>query len=542
MTAQKKVFSLQLIAFSLLITLIVLFLPGSVLAQSNQPSPPSTPTPVTSENYKAPQNANYTMVNLEHALLCELAGISPAGKCLGLQKDQDQNKVVAYLYDQVPTGGVIGGLTAVMVAMYANPPTSTIQYLADLGKGFGIIKPVYAQVGGSGAGIIEPIKNLWQAVRNLTYLIFIVIFLVVGFMIMFRQRLGPQAVVTIQTALPGLVVGLILVTFSYFIAALLIDLSFVGIQLVAELFVRAGPNSFGNTPEAIKNIASRSNLFELIWSPSVLRLPQNVGEVTAGMFSTIFSGSGFSIGAIITAVIGTVIATMVAGPVGFLAALGVGGAGAVAGAVVGPFLGSLLIGMLVPLILVVALMIQFFRLLFGLISSYIQLLVATTAGPLIILFASTPGRGGALGMWWKTLLANSLIFPAVFAAFLFAGLILSTNPGSWRTAPPLFGGLSTELLRIIIAYGIMLGTPAIPDMIRTALGVKGPQGFTQAALGGFMGGVAVGRAGYGAATARFSEEAQARARAEAQFRAGAAAAAPANETKWWYGLFRGGRH
>lgn len=439
---------------------------------------------ITQKNYRAPQNANYTILNLEHSIFCELAGTSPVDKCIGLGKDKKIS-----LYDQVPGGGALGGLTTFMIAMY-QPPTSTAQYLAHLGENLGFVKPAYAQVGGSGAGIIEPIRALWLVTRNLAYIAFIIVFIVVGFMIMFRARINPQTVIGIQQALPGLILGLILVTFSYFIAALLIDLAFVGIQVVGQIFLRAGNNALDT-----EALARSSNVFNLF--VSTIR-PENIPEVAGGVVGTLFSAGGGGAGGaavfLIPAVIGGIVGTVLAPGVG--TAIGVlGGAAAPA-----------ILGLIVPLILILAIIIQFFRLLFGLITSYISLLVTTIVGPFIILFASIPGRSGVLGLWWKSLLGNALVFPAVFAAFMFAGLILGLDPKAFNASPPLFGGLSTELLRLILAYGIILGTPAIPGMVRRAIGVPELGGIPQAAIGGFMvgaqaGGAIAGPAGRGAAGA-----------------------------------------
>jgi hypothetical protein len=431
-------------------------------------------TPISAQNYKAPQNANYTLENLQHSLLCEIAGMSPVGKCIGQQKTQD-GKIGAFLYDKIPGGGAIGGLTTATVAMFTNPPTSSREYLASIKESFGA-KPAYAQsVSGSGEGIIRPILTLWQVTRNLAYLAFIIVFIAVGFMIMFRTKINPQTVISAQAALPGLVVGLILVTFSYFIASLLIDISFVAMQLVAQLFIQSNaPNFFGD----IHNLAQDSNVFHLFTGS--FRFGDNFTDVTGGIWRTMLQGQGDALSStafavFLPAIIGGLIGGLLLGPVGGIAGIAAGGG-------IVP-----IIGLIVPLILIVVLLIQFFRLFFKLIGAYISLLTGTITAPLVILYSSIPGRGGALGDWFKGMLANALIFPAVFVAFLFAGMILATNPAVWTASPPLFGGLSTELLRILLAYGIILGTPAIPDTVKGAFGVKDlAAGFTKAAASGVV--------------------------------------------------------
>lgn len=439
--------------------------------------------------WNAKTQSNFSLETLEHGAMCEIAGTSPIGDCVG----HKANGELSY-YNQ-PGAGAIGGITSLMVAMYATPPTSSAQYIADIGNNLGLIKPAYAQtsVAGSGEGIIRPVRNLWQVMRNVAYLGFIFVFLAVGLMIMFRQKINPQTVISAQTALPGLVIGLILVTFSYFIAALIIDLSFVGVQLVAQIFTQAGgPNAFD-----IQNLAQNSSVFSLLGSSLTRINPLEIGRAAG---STVFGSTGsFAVTSVITGIMGAIVGVSLfpaLGPFALGAALLGGAVGAGAGPVILPGI----VAILVPLILIIALFIQFFRLVFNLISTYIGLLVSTITGPLVILNASIPGRGGGLSNWWKSLLANSLVFPAVFGAFLFAGLILAvplgTQPGTWgTTTPPLFGGLNTSLIKIIISYGILLGIPAIPDMVRNAFGIKGTNPLAQAALGGFMQGFGVVRTG-----------------------------------------------
>lgn len=466
-----------------------------------QPSITPTITPNSGDNdiskgWNAVTQTSYTTDNLMCDLLAKAGGYCPYGK-VAVRKISSNGEITLKLDQGKPGGGAIGSLTNAIAALY-NPPTSTVEYLADVGQGFGIIKPAYAQVGGSGQSIIEPIRGLWQVIRNFTYLLFIIIFLVVGFMIMLRQKINPQTVISLQSALPGLIIGLILVTFSYFISALIIDIAFVGVQVVVQIFTQPGvPNGLW-THAQMQNLANSSNAFDLFRSAAFDRWSQNFQDVSSGTGNTMNSvGSigGIGLPALLTAIVGGVIGSLF-GPVGAATGAGIGFAW---GSVNSPIPG--IIGLIVPLILVVALMIQFFRLLFQLINAYLALLISTLTSPLVILAASLPGKGGTLGFWWKTILGNALVFPAVFAAFLFAGMILGTKPAQWQVSPPLFGGLNPELLRIIIAYGIILGTPAIPGMVKQALGVKDIQGIPQAALGGIMGGAGAVRTGYGRATA-----------------------------------------
>lgn len=388
------------------------------------------------------------------------------------------------IQEKVP-GSAMGATTKVMAALYDNPPASSKEYLAYMGSNLGLIDTAYAQVGGSGNNVLTPILKLWLFFRNLALLLFIVIFIVVGFMIMLRRRLNPQTVVTIQSALPGLVIGIILVYFSYFVASLIVDTSFVGMKVVAYVFSASEtPNIFNNpsvspdiTPEKLAEgsilsifgaflqnnrlssevIAPLSeefnakNLFEFL---GILNPEQAQSARTGDFFSLIFSGS---VGAVAAQAIDVL-------PLGHL------------------------LGILLSAIIILALLIQMLRLLWALISAYITILIFTIAGPFFILVGSIPGRGSAITYWWISILGNVLIFPAVFFVILFAGVFLS-DATQFTYTMPLFVTLPITLIKAIIAYGLLLASPAVPGLVKQALGVKDITALQQAAFGG---GVAAG--------------------------------------------------
>ena len=398
--------------------------------------------------------------------------LAPGQHCV--TRDLDGN--LKYL-DQIPgvaSGGALGGLGTIMMTMYSSPPTSTTQYLASVKENLGLTKPALAAsgIGGSGNGVIEPVLKLWQLSRNISYLAFILVFVVVGFMIMFRTRISQQTVVSAQQALPGLVIGLILVTFSYLLSAFIIDFSFVGMKLVAYFF----SPSISGVPNIISDpnkVAEQSNIFGLFgaftWNGQLLEFIPDVAK----LFHSVGSGLGTALNP-----------SDLFNPQAVLAKLALQGASLALGGI---------IGILVILVLLIALFIQMFRLIWQLVSCYIAVLVITIAGPLIILISSIPGRGAVASLWWKSLLGNILVFPAVFASFMFAGVFLAgVNSGDFTTALPLFAGIPIEVLKLIIGYGIVLGTPAVPGMVKKALQVPDIQGIPQMAMSGVMGGGTVG--------------------------------------------------
>jgi hypothetical protein len=213
------------------------------------------------------------------------------------------------------SGGAFGQMSQLAAVLYGAPPARSTEYLAQINNNMGIASPVYAQgaptsVGGSGSGVVAPVLAVWTTTRNIAYLGFVFIFIVIGFMIMFRRRLNPQTVISAQIALPGLVIGLILVTFSYFIAALIIDTSFLGMQLTAQIFMQSGGNIYNN--QQIQGMANDSNLFNLYRSS--VRFGENFNDVQSGVRDTLNSatsgvipGGAFSLPGFLITVVGSIL-------------------------------------------------------------------------------------------------------------------------------------------------------------------------------------------------------------------------------------------
>lgn len=108
-----------------------------------------------------------------------------------------------------------------------NPPASGVAYLADVGQKLNLVKPAYAQTGLGFNALLNPFLPAWRAVRNFTYLVFAVAAVIMGVAIMLRYKINPQTVITIQSSIPRLVIGLVFITFSYAIVGLLVDFIYV---------------------------------------------------------------------------------------------------------------------------------------------------------------------------------------------------------------------------------------------------------------------------------------------------------------------------
>jgi hypothetical protein len=335
--------------------------------------------------------------------------------------------------------GALGYISTGITTLINNPPASSITYLADIGQNIGIAKPAYAQ--GIGFAGLNPILFIWKAFRNLAYLAFILIFVIYGFMIMFRVKIDPRTVVSFQSALPKIVISLILVTFSYAIVGLLIDLSYLLIFVSISFFQTANLiDSTGATQ--IQNVVFNENIFKVILNNFPLFIGQAAGAV--GALVENFTGNLPIIGGTTNA--------------------------------------------LAILIFAIAILFVMFKLFFALLTSYIGIIMDTIFAPLKLLFDVLPGQNGFQG-WILGLLANILVFPATVFMLILAAVLMGkngsnpwgvVNPGysgqntGW--VPPLLGmqsGGATQYVPSLIGLGILFILPKIVDMIKEMFGQKG---------------------------------------------------------------------
>lgn len=123
----------------------------------------------------------------------------------------------------------------VLDAISSNP-ISGIGYVKGVISKFNPVTEVQAQGFGFSTGA-DSIKALWQATRNISYALVVLAVIVMAFMIMFRVKMSPQLVISVQSALPNIIFTVVLITFSYAIAGFIIDLMYVVIGLIASLLV-----------------------------------------------------------------------------------------------------------------------------------------------------------------------------------------------------------------------------------------------------------------------------------------------------------------
>ena len=334
-------------------------------------------------------------------------------------------------------------------------PASGVEYVADTASRLKIIPDAYAQ--GVGFEGLQPALKAWKVTRNMTYALSILAVIVMSFMIMFRVKISPQVVITVQSALPKIIIALVLITFSYAIAGFVIDISYLILGIIAALITSSGVGISGLSMIPFFNsLVMGSGLF---WS-----------LLFAQLIFLIFYGA---IGALVG--------------LGATAVTGVATAGAtVPLAVVGGGIGAILF-----LLLIIMMIVASVKILWLLIKTTINVLLLIIAAPLMIL-AGTFSSGLGFGAWLKQLVANVAVFPMVrlmlfLSHYFFWGMRLKNETilAGWTAVNPMeivpFGGESTLLpgylpfnvgtgiLGWILSFGVFFLIPKIGEIIKSMI-------------------------------------------------------------------------
>jgi len=327
-------------------------------------------------------------------------------------------------------------------SMMSRNPISGYGYIKQKLAKFHIIPEAQAQTG-FGFRSLQPIQPMWAAVRNISYFFLIIVFIAMSFMIMFKVKMSPQTVITVQSALPKLVVILVLITFSYAIAGLVIDLSYVVLGMFSVIVKNVGSD--------ISGLGSSIDVFAVLSSTRAFS-----GIIAALLIYALILGT--ALGAVTT-------------PIPFIGALG------------------LLGGVLLMLVLLILFAIAYFKVLWLMVKTLINIILLIIAAPILILLGAFPGSGG-VGGWLKKLVSHVAIFPTIqimlfLANYFFWGFgsnmgndLLNTLLGSWvnpfliqvRFSDPIWVpgfSIGSGVAGFLIGIGILLLIPKIGDMIQS---------------------------------------------------------------------------
>lgn len=361
-------------------------------------------TSITQEGVSGEKHVTETSSNLMNVINLHV---------LGSSNDSTQSSMLQESIGQ----GLIGTVNSGIVAMY-DPPISAQIYVADLLQNAKIIPQAQAQ--GLGFSSLDPILETWKSFRNVAYLFFVVIFLVIGFMIMFRAKIG-QAAITVQQAIPSIIVAMLAVTFSYAIAGFLIDLMYVLMYMLVFLFDQEGQDLIAG------------NIFTLVGA-----MFSGFGDTVRNAMQNLMSG--------------------------------LLGEGFVSAAL--SWLSSLSAIMIIGL----AILMSVFKIFLELLKSYIALILQVLFAPVILMVGAIPGKNTFVS-WIKGIIGNLAMWPLTLICLLVNRMLTNSNYvfGETQTGgfmpPYLLGAGQGAAFPALVGIGILLVIPEIMKEAKKKLGV-----------------------------------------------------------------------
>lgn len=264
---------------------------------------------------------------------------------------------------------------------YENPPdihlASYVKHkLSD--NIFTDLTTIHAQEESAGLTILQPVREIWEAVRDAAYALFVIVAIVIGFMIILRKEISPRVVVTFTNGLPKLFIGLLLITFSFPLVALAYDV--VGVAGSAVV-----ANALTDLPEHYGNVEK----------------PE--GGVVGAVFGP---GAAQFVGESIVTVLYPFADKLENGSDEVKAA---------------EAFRAFLVFIVFMTFLIITLVLVAGQLLFRLA----KLLVYTIFSPFIILIGSVPGQEGVLTSFAKNIITTVLAFPVIAFMFAITRLVLA---------------------------------------------------------------------------------------------------------------------
>lgn len=243
---------------------------------------------------------------------------------------------------------------------------------------------------------LEVIYYFWELTRNIAYGIVSISILITGFFIITRRKISAQASVSVQMAIPRIVLGLIYITFSYPIGA-----------IAASLAMRMG------------------------WTMMAL-----VQKITADIISSVFSSVGPGAGTSIPASIGAIISLVLT----------------IVVTVWGSGFTVITIGSILMLIIGVLYLLVLFRIM----MVYMNMIFSIIAAPITFAIGIIPGREAMTEDWFKKLAQNVITIAAmIFMAYLSIALLLIlpisalTGTGGFGFIFGMFSGISGFVAAIV---------------------------------------------------------------------------------------------
>jgi len=377
----------------------------------------------------------------------------------------------------------IGRVLILSGALYESKPASIEDYfeweIAKIQKGPDVAfaqnpNEIDVYRPGLGFSLLQPVQGFWAWSRNIVYVLFIVLIIIIAFLILFRKSISGQTPITIFNSIPTIILALILITFSYPVSAIFVDITTVGINLVQNLML-SGPGAPGYS-----TIWQDSTGQPIQWRPSSHpeQQPEYISRYQLQpddpqmslwqLFNTAniqFCKEGD------TECAG--IETLIPKDIGSIQVIG-----GLINDIVNTIQNIGLAKTLLDIVLGFAAFTAATKIFFSLLNKYIVLTIGPILAPFYFFFAALPGGGSNTVInFIKINLGAALTFIVTYALFLFIIVFVkepTTQNLNW--IPPLMGYDASQyfagnMIHYLIAYATFLLAPSISKFIDNFLNI-----------------------------------------------------------------------
>lgn len=279
---------------------------------------------------------------------------------------------------------------------------SGISYIKNTANNFSLVPTAHAQSTGFGFDALVPIQDMWRASRDMAFGLFVVVAIVFSFMIMFRVKISPQVIISVQSSIPKLIISLVLVTFSYAIAGLLIDLMYVVYGIISVMGTGFVPSGTA-TPAGVFAFLTRGELGM-----------SNAGGPDLGAFG-LFALYCILFPMVFLWILVSTLGILVSAVVVAIPILVIGGT-----------LGSVMgwIGIAILAIVIIMTIWNGIKIIWSLMKAFANILLLTIFAPIQIVAGTIiPNLG--FGSWIKSFVSNLAVFIVTSVLFLFAYVFLT---------------------------------------------------------------------------------------------------------------------
>jgi hypothetical protein len=444
---------------------------------------------------------------------------SPDG-CLELNSEDITAERRFQILKETQKAGAVGNVFEANNFMYENKPSSAIAWFNHETDKINNDSQVLAQSAsdtatyrpGLGFNVLEPVYGLWTWSRNITYVLFIVLAIVIAFLILFRSSLGGQNPITIFNSVPSIILSLVLITFSYPISGLFIDVITVGTNLAQNLLVGSpgapGYNQIWEQEDGVDfigeegdGIPDRRQIQPDDIEISIWRII-NQGDVELCESEGGALNDDCNLSNLL--------------PTGAI------GEGSIAGANLNEFAGNILAGLasflggvanpLIQVIVAISILMVSIRLFLQLLNKYLVLILMPLLAPWYFFLGALPSKASSMySLFIRVHLGAALTFVALYTYFLLI-IVIGVLPSisAIDFVPPLLGydtetfvNSSQNVGRAVIMFALYLGSPAIPQYVNQILEVPDGNMLAQEIGKGISGGfsqlIGIGSFGLGQA-------------------------------------------